>query len=108
MKAATTGFTLAGRHSRRLWTVVCLALFLALQLFSASSSLHRAIHPDAASPAHQCVITLWSHGQVDVPGVSLACVIFVAALLFFLPSLPAAVPSSFDYRLSPSRAPPAS
>jgi hypothetical protein len=108
MKAAATGFALPSRNSRRWWAAVCLALFLTLQLFAASSSLHRALHPDAAAPSHHCVITLLSQGQLNAPEVFTGCLVFVAALLFSRPSLHAIPASSFDYRLSPSRAPPVS
>jgi hypothetical protein len=108
MKATATGFALPSRTSRRLWAAICLALFLTLQVFAASSSLHQAIHADAAAPSHHCVITLLSHGQLNAPEVFTGCLVFVAALLFLLPSRVATLSASFDYRLSPSRAPPVS
>lgn len=83
-----------------------LLLFVVLQVFAASGDLHRAIHPDANSPGHHCVITLLSHGQVHAPVVSGIWVAFVAALIFFLPLIQSAMFPSFDHRLSPSRAPP--
>jgi hypothetical protein len=108
MKAAATGFALPKRNSRRFGAVICLALFLTLQLFAASSSLHQAIHSDAAAPSHHCVITLVSQGQLNTPEVFTGSLLFVAALLFCLPSVHATLSSSIDYRLSPSRAPPVS
>jgi hypothetical protein len=108
MKAAATGFALPGRNPRRLGAAICLALFLTLQLFAASSSLHQAIHSDASAPSHHCVITLLSQGQLITPEVFTGGLVFVAALLFILPSLHATLSSSFDYRLSPSRGPPVS
>jgi len=95
-----------GRNSRRAWAVVCLALFLTVQIFAASGPLHQVIHPDAHSPQHQCVFTLFAHGQLDAAGAFPPLMAFVAVLCFLLPTLPSAVRSSFDYRLSPSRAPP--
>ena len=83
-----------------------LVLFVALQVFAASGNLHKAIHSDATAPGHHCVITLLTHGQVNAPVVSGIWVAFVAALIFILPLVQSAVLSSFDYRLSPSRAPP--
>jgi hypothetical protein len=108
MKAAATGFALPKRSLRRFGAAICLALFLALQLFAASSSLHQAIHSDAGTPSHHCVITLLSQGQLNTPEVFAGSLLFVAALLFCLPSLHATLSSSFDYRLSPSRGPPVS
>lgn len=92
--------------TRRVGAVFALLLFLTLQLFASSESLHKLIHPDAGSPDHQCAITLFTHGQVDAPATVLPTVEFVAAVLFLLPLFQSAVFSSFDYRFSVSRAPP--
>jgi hypothetical protein len=92
--------------SRRVSAAFCLLLFLALQLFASSESLHKWIHPDADSADHHCAVTLISHGQVNASEAALPLVAFVAALFFVLPPLRSAVFSSFDYRFSASRAPP--
>ena len=92
--------------SRRVWAVICLALFLTLQLFASSEALHKLIHPDADSADHNCAITLLAQGQVNAPEIGLPLVAFVAALFFVVPPLQSAVFSSFDYRFSSSRAPP--
>ncbi|HLX71764.1 MAG TPA: hypothetical protein VKV04_19290 [Verrucomicrobiae bacterium] len=93
---------------RRVWSVVCLAAFLALLVFTSSPRLHKLIHPDADSADHECAITMLAHGQVSAPVAPPVLVAFVAAVLFLLPLLQSAVYSSFDYRLCPSRAPPRS
>src|SRR5438477_2658633 len=49
-----------GRNS--LAAGLMLVLFLGLQVVTASSALHQWLHPQSASPDHQCVITLVSHG----------------------------------------------
>ena len=108
MKTAATQIALPKRSSRPLWSLLFLALFLALQLFAGSSSLHQAIHSDANSPTHQCVITLLTQGQVNVPVVTGIWLAFATALIFSLPLLQAAVQTSLDLRLAPGRAPPRS
>jgi hypothetical protein len=92
--------------SRRVWAGICLALFLALQLFTSCETLHKLIHPDADSPDHECAITMLLHGQVNASETVSSLIAFVAALFFVLPPLVSATFPSFDYRFSFSRAPP--
>ena len=106
MKTAANQIALPNRPSRPFWSLLFLALFLSLQLFAGSSSLHQAIHSDANSPNHHCVITLLTQGQVNVPVVTNLWLAFATALIFSLPLLQAAVESSLDLRLAPGRAPP--
>ena len=91
---------------RRVWSVVCLASFLALLLFTSSPRLHKLIHPDADSADHECAITMLAHGQVSGPVAPPVLVAFVPVVLFLLPRTQLAPVSSFDYRFSSSRAPP--
>ncbi|HEX4647059.1 MAG TPA: hypothetical protein VH598_15765 [Verrucomicrobiae bacterium] len=88
-----------------------LALLLAAQVLfvtTAGSSqwLHRLIHSEAASPNHQCAITLFEKGLI---GAAVACAIPLAmASLFGGVELLAdtfILPLA-NYRFSPSRAPP--
>lgn len=108
MQAALTRFISRDGNFRRVAALVCLALFLTLLLFADSSDLHRAIHHDAASPTHQCAITLLAQGQVNAAEVPVLLVAFVAATFFLLPLVQSAVLSSFDYRFALSRGPPRS
>jgi hypothetical protein len=108
MRKAMTLLSFRKTAPRRIWSVVCLAGFIALLLFTSSSQLHRLIHPDADSADHECAITMLAHGQLDAPVVPPVLVAFVAAVFFLLPLFQSAVISSFDYRLCPSRAPPRS
>src|SRR5215510_9432386 len=108
MRAATKWLALRNPDTRRGWAILCLALFFALQIFSGSTALHKAVHTDATAPNHHCVITLFAQGEVAAPVALTAEVAFVAILLFCLPPLRTAVLASLDYRLSPSRAPPRS
>ncbi len=107
MRALRKSFAPGDLGSRRFLALACLTLFLALELFASVPGLHKLIHSDADSTGHHCAITLFSHGSVSTAETSVALVIFVAALLFSLPVLQSAIFSRFDYRLAPSRAPPA-
>jgi hypothetical protein len=106
MKSVRRLFNLPGASSRRAWGAVCLALYFALLLFASVPALHRLVHPDADSPDHHCVITLLVKGLVDTAGVASVVVVFFAFVIFRLPPPIRVVCRSFDYRLSPSRAPP--
>jgi hypothetical protein len=106
MRKMPARFSIRSESSRRVSAAFFLLLFLALQLFASSESLHKWIHPDADSADHHCAITLISHGQVNASEAALPLAAFVAALFFILPRLQSAISSSFDYRFSASRAPP--
>jgi hypothetical protein len=96
------------RGVRRVTAAFCLALILVLQAFASSGPLHKLLHADADSPDHHCAITLIAHGLVDAAVVCVSVAGFVAAVLFRLPGFEAPDFCPFDYRLSPSRAPPLS
>ena len=78
---------------------------LSLQLLGAASALHHRLHPNSASPDHQCVVTLVSHGQIHhataevalPPAHSVPAALGVRQFYVFL---------VVDYRLLPGRAPP--
>ena len=82
-------------------------LLLGSGTLSVSYALHQSLHNNAAGGSHFCLVCLFAKGQVSAAEVA-----FVAALLVLCPlsGIRAAKPSpwpGFDYRLSPSRAPPA-
>jgi hypothetical protein len=106
MKAATKWSGLQNRRLRLVSSLFCLLLFVTLQVFASSSPLHRLIHHDADSPNHHCAVTLLAQGQVNSPVVWPGLVSPVDTFIFYLPLLESEGVSSFDYRLSPSRAPP--
>ena len=75
-------------------------------LLSSSPSLHQLVHPDSNNEHHQCAITIFAHGHVDLTVGSPVLVApifreFQAAALF-----ESAILSSSDYLLLPGRAPP--
>ena len=90
------------------WTCTGAMMFLVLLcgLLSSSSTLHEIIHPDANDGHHECAITVFTHGHVDLTDggpilVAPAVREFQAAVL-----VESAILSSDDYLLLPGRAPP--
>jgi hypothetical protein len=108
MRAAVKLLALQNRNLRRIWALLCLSLFLGVALSASLPALHKAIHPDATSPNHQCVITSLAQGLLTVSALFVGAVAFVAALIFRPALLQETVCSLFDYRFAPSRAPPTS
>jgi hypothetical protein len=106
MKVAQHSVASGTQRIRRGFALVCLLLFLLLEIFARSSALHHALHTDAHSPHHTCVITLLAQGQVNIPIVAGIWIAFVAAFVFLLPSLRTVACFLSDLRLSPDRAPP--
>jgi hypothetical protein len=81
-------------------------LLLASGTVAVSRALHQMLHNDAAGGHHLCLVCSFAKGQVSAADVTLLAALVVLCPLF---SLRAAIPSPlpvFDYRLSPSRAPP--
>lgn len=78
------------RHCRRLgqaflaWLLA--AIVLLLNAMAASPSLHKWAHADAGKAEHQCVVTLFAHGQVDSAAVA-APVVASAAWIQTVPSV---------------------
>src|ERR1044072_3874612 len=95
-----TGKSVASRSesSRRVFALICLVLFVGLQIFASSSALHRAIHNDADSPTHHCVISLIKQGEATVAAAPNLSVTFAIALLFFLAPFHSVVTASLDRR----------
>ena len=92
--------------SRWISTGIMIFAVLFCGLLSSSSSLHEIMHPDANNQHHQCAITIFAHGQVELTdgGPILADPVFLdvqAAALF-----ESVILSSNDYLLLPGRAPP--
>jgi hypothetical protein len=94
--------------SRLVAAIVMLSLWAAVCALEISPRLHRLLHDDAQNPAHNCLVTQFQH-HLSLP-------VFAAAAALTLPELPAILTgcsddfqfrSPYDYRLSPSRAPPA-
>jgi hypothetical protein len=84
-----------------------LSLWVVMSAFGVSPELHHFLHKDAQDPGHNCLVTQFQHHSV-LSG-------FVAAAAPARPEVSSALVSlgrfqfhpSYDYRLPPSRAPPA-
>ena len=61
-------------HGKAALAALLVALMLLLDAMAACPSLHELIHQDAGSVQHQCVVTLFAHGQVDSATVDVAVV----------------------------------
>ncbi len=75
---------------------------------SVSGALHQSLHPDSAANGHVCLICFFAKGHVSTAAVALFAVAVVFYCLGSLRLASAPARSRFDYRLSPSRAPPLS
>ncbi len=84
-----------------------LLLWLGIFAVTACPQLHERIHKDAQSPDHQCFITQIQHQQLLAGSCPVA--VPAPASVELAPVRPVEIQtfSVTDYRLSPSRAPPA-
>ena len=82
-------------------------LVLLLNAMAASPSLHEWFHSDAGESGHQCAVTVFAHGQVDLHVVEVAAIIPMAPVEF-CPRISASVFNAFLEPLPPGRGPPAS
>jgi hypothetical protein len=80
-------------------------LLLSAATISADRSLHQLLHGDS-SASHFCLVCSFSTGQLDLAETGQILAVFVFSLVLGIRLVPAPVLQSFDYRLSPSRAPP--
>ncbi|MDX1952394.1 MAG: hypothetical protein SFY81_09425 [Verrucomicrobiota bacterium] len=105
MNSGTDIITSRRSICKSLAAVLMLLLFLALQVFSASASLHHELHCDSHSTEHQCAITLLSNGQVDHATVELPVTKPESFLLFSI-SYHVPLMAERDYRIAIGRGPP--
>lgn len=83
-------------------------LLLASGALAVSHALHQSLHNDAAGSHHLCLVCSFAKGHVSAADVAPVAALLVLCPLFsFRAGNPLPLPA-FDYRLSPSRAPPAS
>jgi hypothetical protein len=88
-------------------TGLMLTLWLAVVVLSISPALHQLLHHDSQSGKHECLVTHFIKNQV-LSGASAGVVLMVDPVCVAA-SLPVDLTfvSPPEYRLSPSRAPPA-
>lgn len=67
-------------------------LVLLLNAMAASPALHEWVHADAGKAEHQCVVTLFAHGQVD----SASGAVSVVAARAWIPTVPSIEISAFS------------
>ena len=91
---------------RILVAVLMLVLWLGTATLAASPDLHHRLHKESKSATHECLVTLLSKSQLLAGGGS--SLLFALVPIFFglLLAVEFVQFASFDYRLSPSRAPP--
>jgi hypothetical protein len=93
------------REAKRGLSALLLGAILLLQSMVALPGLHRLVHYDAASPAHQCAVTMLAHGQVDCSTTNV-CAIEPPPILTPCARLPEGDLVSTDVQLQPNRGPP--
>jgi hypothetical protein len=91
---------------RKTSAVLLCGMVLFVSALSASASLHKWLHHDADDPDHECAITLFAHGNFSATVVAITAAVPGALFGGVLLLAQTFVPSSADYRFSPSRAPP--
>lgn len=75
---------------------------------SASQALHQSFHHDSDATGHFCLVCFFAKGHVSAASVALVAAAVAFHCLGSVALARTAALSSFDYRLSPSRAPPLS
>ena len=85
---------------------LCLGVLLMVQAMAAAPALHELVHSDSANPAHQCVVTLFVHGQVHCSSVAVEVSQFVPCFSC-RQERPGVVFISADVQLLSCRGPPA-
>ena len=81
-------------------------LLLVCGTLSVSHALHQSLHNEAGGSHHLCLVCSFAKGQVSAAEVAFVAVLLVLCPLFSFRAGNPAPLSAFDYRLSPSRAPP--
>ena len=96
------------RVAKPVLTGLLAGLLLVCGALSVSYALHRSLHNDSGRSHHLCLVCMFAKGQVSAAEVTLVSALLVLCLLISLCATDPSPLSAFDYRLSPSRAPPPS
>ena len=94
------------RVAKPVLTGLLAGLLLVCGALSVSYALHRSLHNDSGRSHHLCLVCMFAKGQVSAAEVTLVSALLVLCLLISLCATDPSPLSAFDYRLSPSRAPP--
>jgi hypothetical protein len=74
---------------------------------SVSQALHQLLHRDASSGSHVCLACSIAQGHVSAAALAAVPAAPASSWFSVLPAAEVSPLPGFDYRLSPSRAPPA-
>lgn len=89
---------------------VCAGLLVALlpllAVLSSNPACHRLFHPDAQTPAHECILSVLAEGKALVADAAADPAPPSRLLLAVARWTPSALVGQIDVRLAPSRAPP--
>ena len=96
------------RVAKPVLTGLLAGLLLVCGALSVSYALHQSLHNDSGRSHHLCLVCMFAKGQVSAAEVTLVSALLVLCLLISLCATDPSPLSAFDYRLSPSRAPPPS
>lgn len=90
---------------RRAFALFLLVLFFGLQALAVSPALHARLHHDADKADHECAVTMFAHGKLQIASSPL---VLVAPPYFIDTKISEPVSPSLEisYRLLPGRAPP--
>jgi hypothetical protein len=101
-------FSCFGRVTRPALAGVLALILLFVAVLSASPSLHRYFHHNSAVGDHLCLVCAFANGQVNTAEVASAAALIFLSFVCGICAVQTTPLPSFDYRLSPSRAPPVS
>lgn len=94
-----------GQFSKSAIGCLLICLILLLDAMAVCPALHGLIHKDAAQAGHECAVTIFTHGKIDLATVDVP--IFVpTTMVAALPPVQFSVFSSSVQHLPPGRAPP--
>jgi len=96
------------RVAKPVLTGLLAGLLLICGVLSVSHAPHQSLHNDSGRSHHLCLVCMFAKGQVSAADVTLVTALFVLCPLICLCASAPSPRSAFDYRLSPSRAPPPS
>jgi flagellin-like protein len=85
---------------------VLAVLLMVAMTFSVSHTLHQFLHRDGAGSDHFCLACALVKGQVSAAAVVLISAVLVPCCFWVICLVHATLFCGFDYRTSPSRAPP--
>jgi hypothetical protein len=83
------------------------AILFAATFLSASHTLHQLLHQANSPGGHSCLVCSFVKGQVSAADVGLLVAVLVLSFFCGLRLVSSFWQQTLDYRLSPSRAPPA-